>query len=76
MNAQDPGDAGVSVLVDIARAHGLDLNPGQRQQLDRLISQGLIAVLPSEPSSGRAKYRVTRKGQSLLDERGIGANES
>jgi hypothetical protein len=76
MTDQDPGDQGISVLVDIARTEGLDLNAGQRRELDGLIAQGLVAALPPGPPSGSAKYRVTSKGQRLLDDRGIGANES
>jgi hypothetical protein len=76
MTDQDPGDTGISALVEIARSSGLDLNDPQRRALDRLISDGLVAELAADPSSGRAKYKVTSQGQRLLDDRGIGANES
>jgi hypothetical protein len=76
MTEQYPGDSGISALVDIARTAGLDLNADQRLELERLISDGLVAELAAEPSSGRPKFKVTGKGQRLLDDRGIGANES
>jgi hypothetical protein len=76
MTDQDPGNQGISVLVDIARTGGIDLNDGQCRELDRLIADGLIAELAAEPSPGRTRYQVTGKGQRLLDDRGIGANES
>ncbi|WP_420132128.1 hypothetical protein [Rhodopseudomonas sp.] len=66
-------DEAVAVLVDIARTAGRDLNAGQRLELDHLISQGLAAVADSD--QGRS-YTVTDRGQKLLDERGVGANEA
>jgi len=69
-------DQAVSVLVDIARTAGRDLNAGQRLELDHLVSEGLVAVSSSGDSDGRRHYEVTPKGQSLLDRRGVGANEA
>lgn len=69
-------DEAISVLVDIARTSGLDLNASQRLELSHLVSEDLVSVLAPEGPSGRARYKVTAKGQRLLDERGIGANES
>jgi hypothetical protein len=76
MSEQGPNDTGISALVEIARTAGLNLNDRQRREVDRLIADGLVARLAVEPLSGRAKYEVTSKGQGLLDDRGIGANES
>jgi len=76
MMDQDLADQGISVLVDIARTSGADLTTGQRLELDHLISEGLAAVQSPADPSGRRSYQVTPKGQRLLDERGVGANES
>ena len=42
MTDETPGDEGISAMVDIARMSGLDLNPAQRAELDRLVAGGLI----------------------------------
>ncbi len=72
----DPGNEAISVLVDIARTSGLDLNAGQRAQLDLLIAKGLIAPQEPDAATARTKYHLTSAGQGVLDKRGIGANES
>ncbi|HEY0330329.1 MAG TPA: hypothetical protein VGC77_14685 [Rhodopseudomonas sp.] len=72
---EEHNDRSISVLVEIARSAGIDLTAAQRAKLDQLLADGLIeraAPAASEP----ARYAVTRKGQGVLDERGIGANES
>ncbi|MCG6204998.1 hypothetical protein LPW26_10145 [Rhodopseudomonas sp. HC1] len=70
----EPSDEAIAVLVDIARTAGRDLNVGQRLELDHLVSQGLATAVKND--QGQRSYQVTAKGQSLLDERGVGANES
>lgn len=69
-------DQGLSALVDIARNAGMDLNPAQRLKLDALLAEGLIEVAAPADAFEPTRYAVTRQGQTLLDERGIGANES
>jgi hypothetical protein len=69
-------DQGLSVLVDVARSAGTDLNAAQRAKLDALLAAGLIEVVAPADAREPTRYAVTRQGQSLLDERGIGANES
>ncbi|KIZ39623.1 MULTISPECIES: hypothetical protein [Rhodopseudomonas] len=76
MTDPDLTDQGISVLVEIARTSGADLTTGQRLELDRLISEGLVALQLPAGLSDRRTYKVTAKGQRLLDERGVGANES
>jgi len=69
-------DTGIAVMCDIARASGLDLDADKRAVLDRLIADGLVEVSrPAKPTEA-AKFAVTSKGQRLLDERGVGVNES
>ncbi|RJF70759.1 hypothetical protein [Rhodopseudomonas palustris] len=74
MAEYQPSNEAIAVLVDIARTAGRDLNAGQRLELDHLISQGFAAIVPNE--QGQRSYEVTAKGQDLLDQRGVGANES
>ncbi|WP_322513856.1 hypothetical protein SR870_12320 [Rhodopseudomonas palustris] len=74
MGQFEPSDEAIAVLVDIARTAGRDLNAGQRLELDHLVSQGFVAVVPGGSTS--RSYEVTPKGQSLLDSRGVGANEA
>jgi len=69
-------DRGLSVMVDIARNAGTDLNAAQRAKLDALLAAGLIELVAPADALEPTRYAVTRQGQSLLDERGIGANES
>jgi hypothetical protein len=76
MAGEAADDQGLSVLVDIARSAGTDLNPAQRLKLDALLAAGLIELVAPADLLEPAKYAVTRQGQRLLDERGIGANES
>jgi hypothetical protein len=76
MAGEAADDQGLSVLVDIARNGGTDLNSAQRSKLDALLAAGLIEVVSPADTLEPSRYAVTRQGQSLLDERGIGANES
>ena len=69
-------DAGISALVDIAGTSGQHLNPGQTAELDGLLAQGLIKKVTASARSESAHYALTPKGQKLLDDRGVGANES
>jgi hypothetical protein len=71
-----PSDHGISAMVDIARLSGQNLNPEQRRQLDRLLADGLIEQIAAGANRAPAKYAVTAKGQKILDDRGVGANES
>jgi predicted transcriptional regulator len=71
-----PSDDGISAMVDIARLSGQNLNPEQRRQLDRLIADGLIENKAGAAQGEAAKYAVTPKGQKMLDDRGVGVNES
>jgi hypothetical protein len=75
MAGEAADDRGLSVLVDIARNAGTDLNPAQRSKLDALLAAGLIEVVARGDTFEPPRYAVTRQGQRLLDERGIGANE-
>jgi DNA-binding HxlR family transcriptional regulator len=52
------------------------LNPSQRSELDGLIAHGLIEKIAAAGPNEPVKYAVTRKGQKVLDDRGVGANES
>jgi hypothetical protein len=69
-------DAGISAMVDIAGTSGRHLNPGQRAELDNLLAYGLIEQIASADRGEPARYALTRKGQKVLDDRGVGANES
>jgi hypothetical protein len=69
-------DAAISVMVDIAGTSGQHLNPPQRAELDNLLAQGLIKKIAAVGLSAPAQYALTGKGQKVLDDRGVGANES
>jgi hypothetical protein len=69
-------DTGIAVMCDIARASGLDINADKQAVLDRLVADGLVEILKSARPTEGTKFAVTRKGQRLLDDRGVGANES
>jgi hypothetical protein len=71
-----PSDEGISAMVEIAGTSGQHLNPRQRSELDGLVAQGLIKKLAPVGSSEPARYALTFKGQKVLDDRGVGANES
>ena len=76
MTDETPSDEGISAMVDIARMSGLDLNHEQRSELDRLVTGGWIEKIAAVGEGGRARYALTDKGQRVLDDRGVGANES
>lgn len=71
-----PSDDGISAMVDIARLSGQNLNPEQRLELDRLIADGLIEATAAAARGEATRYAVTAKGQKMLDDRGVGVNES
>ena len=74
--ADTPSDQTISGRVDIARMSGVQLTPGQRAELDRLIAHGLIEKIVPAGLNEPAKYALTPSGQKVLDDRGGGANES
>jgi hypothetical protein len=76
MTNDTPSDEAISAMVDIASMSGLHLNPKQRSALDGLITQGLIEKIAPAGPREPARYAVTAKGQKVLDDRGVGANES
>jgi hypothetical protein len=63
---QTPSDDGISAMVD----------PAQHRELDRLLADGLIEKIAVASNRALAKCVVTAKGQKILDDRGVGANES
>jgi hypothetical protein len=69
-------DTAISAMVDIAGTSGQHLNPSQRAELDSLLAQGLIKKMAAADRSEPAQYALTPKGQKILDDRGVGANES
>lgn len=76
MNDVNISDTGIAVMCDIARASGLDLDNEKQAVLDRLIADGLVSQSSAAKPTEASKFAVTAKGQRLLDERGVGANES
>ena len=73
---QDISDTGIAVMCDIARASGLTLDADKQAVLDRLIADGLVDVSRTAKPTEATRFAVTPKGQRLLDERGVGVNES
>ena len=76
MDETPANDLGISVLVEIARTSGLALSRDQRRELDGLIAEGLVKQITADGPLEDARYAVTPEGQKLLDDRGVGANES
>lgn len=68
-------DTEIAVMVDIARSAGADLTGDKSTVVDGLIAKGLVAEKDSAVTA-KARYRITPQGQALLDDRGVGANES
>jgi hypothetical protein len=67
-----PTDQQIAILVDIASSGGAGLRDERRTDL-----MGLIASDYVEQKEGPGElYKLTSKGQSVLDDRGVGANES
>ena len=69
-------DIGIAVMCDIARMSGLDLDDDKQAVLDGLIADGLVEISKTARPTEGTKFAITRKGQQMLDERGVGANES
>ena len=69
-------DSGIAVMCDIARASGLDLDDNKQAVLNQLIADGLVTESSAAKATEATKFEVTPKGQRLLDERGVGVNES
>jgi hypothetical protein len=76
MTSDTPSDEAISAMVDIAQMSGLQLTAGQRTELDGLIARGLIEKIAPAGPNQPAEYALTARGQKLLDDRGVGANES
>jgi hypothetical protein len=67
-----PTDTQIAVIVEVAQSGGVGLNSQQHRELPELIAERMIE--PATEPSG--KYKVTAHGQKMLDDRGVGANES
>ena len=67
-----PTDRQIAVMVEVAQSGGAGLNAQQQQEVPEMIAERLIEPA-KEPSR---KYKVTEHGQKVLDDRGVGANES
>jgi hypothetical protein len=67
-----PTDQQISILVDIASSGGAALPTERLVDVLELIAGGYVEA---GTAAGR-HYRLTVEGQGVLDERGVGANES
>lgn len=68
-------DGEVAAMVEIARSAGAGLSRDGRALIGGLIARGYVAETV-DPTGGNPRLKVTAAGQSVLDERGVGANES
>ncbi len=73
---QEISNTGVAMMCDIARASGLDLDDDKQAVLDGLIADGMVEVSQKAKPTEATRFAVTSKGQRLLDQRGVGVNES
>jgi DNA-binding PadR family transcriptional regulator len=67
-------DEQISVMCDIASSGGADLSASKIAALRAIVADGLIE--PTAKDETIERYKLTSKGQKLLDDRGVGANES
>lgn len=68
-------DSEVAAMVEVARSAGAGLSRDGRALIGGLIAQGFVAET-ADADGGNPRLKVTPAGQSVLDERGVGANES
>jgi hypothetical protein len=67
-----PTDLQIALLVEIANSGGSGLRPERLSELVDLIAADYV-----EGDTGPGeRYKLTAKGQGVLDDRGVGANES
>jgi predicted transcriptional regulator len=62
-------DQEIAILCDVLEGGGANLNANKRKVLDQLIAKGFVVAAGQE---SLAKYKLTRKAQQLLAERGVG----
>jgi hypothetical protein len=62
----------ISIMCDIAALGGAGLPADRHQHLVELVAAGYIERHEGTPGL----FRLTPKGQRVLDERGVGANEA
>jgi hypothetical protein len=62
----------ISILVEVAHSAGIGLNAAQLRAIPEMIAAKLIA--PTGDDVG--PFKITPLGQTILDEQGVGANES
>ena len=61
-------DQEIAILCDVLEGGGANLNADKRKVLDQLIAKGFVGCWPRLAR----KYKLTRKAQQLLAERGVG----
>lgn len=66
-------DAHIATLVDVARSAGADVPDSRKLALSELVEAGYVSLADGLPVP---RYKLTRSGHAVLDERGVGANES
>jgi hypothetical protein len=66
-------DQQIATLVEVATSGGDGLRPERLVDLKELIAAGYAEKGKDAPAE---RYKLTAKGQKLLSERGVGANES
>jgi hypothetical protein len=72
-------DEQISIMCDIVKSGGGDLPPAKLAALPAIIPAIIAGGLVERTAGDNAsveKYKLTCKGQKLLDDRGVGANES
>ncbi len=74
--ADDLNREEIALMCDIVQSASLHLTPRKIAELSRLTEEGYIEITNAPGVSESSHYRVTRKGQKVLDERGVGATES
>lgn len=62
----------VSIMCDIARTGGIDLRAEHFSDVLDLIALNCVEA----DDGSETRFKLTTEGQALLDERGVGLNES
>ncbi len=66
----------IALMCDIAQSSDLHLTPHKMAELHRLRAAGYIKMRIAPTASENLAYELTREGRALLDELGVGADES
>ena len=71
--SDDLTNSQIALLCDIGECDPYELTGDQKNDLERLLSEGYVEPTESHPGS---KFKLTAKGGEFLGKRGAGLNEA